>query len=39
LPAYRISHLSSLKRELKNKHRAVSQGAWRFGKRSILADM
>jgi len=23
----------------KNKHLSVSQGAWRFGKRSILADM
>jgi hypothetical protein len=24
---------------VKNKHQAVSQGAWRFGERSILADM
>jgi len=34
LPAFPISHLSRLKRELKNKHQAVSQDAWRFGKRS-----
>jgi hypothetical protein len=26
-------------RVFKNKHQAVSQGAWRFGKRSISADM
>jgi hypothetical protein len=26
-------------RVFKNKHQAVSQGAGRFGKRSILADM
>jgi hypothetical protein len=30
---------SSSNRVFKNKHRAVSQGAWRFGKRSILAHM
>jgi hypothetical protein len=42
LPA--ISGLRKVKasffdRALKNKHQAVSQGAWRIGKRSISADM
>jgi hypothetical protein len=26
-------------KELRNKPQAVSQGAWRFGKRSILVNM
>jgi hypothetical protein len=37
--AQSTSTISRPNRVLKNKHQAVSQGAWRFGKRSISADM
>jgi hypothetical protein len=28
-----------INRVLKNKHQAVSQGVWRFGKRNMFIDM
>jgi hypothetical protein len=39
---YKTSHkarINPFNRALKNKHQAVSQGVWRFGKRSIFVNM